>query len=73
MHAQGTDQCSYYNNPCLEGVLKVTHLIFFHVSGMEPITVDTVSGNGEEMSFQTNVHILGWGTEIALSHGDKND
>lgn len=37
------------------------------------VTVDALSGNGEDLGFQTNVLMLEWGIEIVLiSHGDKN-
>lgn len=74
MHAQGTDQCSYYNNPCLEGVVKVAHLIFIHGSRTEANHCGHLAGNGEDLGFLTSVHGPGWGTEIVLiSHGEKND
>jgi hypothetical protein len=39
----------------------------------KPVTVDSLSGNGEDLGFQTKVLMLGWGIEIMLiSHDDKN-
>lgn len=35
VHAPDTDQCSYYNNPCLEGVIKVIRVTFIHASRTE--------------------------------------
>lgn len=38
----------------------------------KPVTVDALSGNGEDMGFQTNVLLLGWGIEMVLSRGDRD-
>lgn len=49
MRVEATDQCSHYNNPRLKGVIKVTNL--FMSRELKPITVDVLSGNGEDLGF----------------------
>lgn len=68
MHVEATDQWSYHNNPCLEGVIKVTDVIFIHEHSIElkPIADRVLSGNKDGFGFSTKIRVLGVGAEMLL-------